>query len=102
MVLDVYMHDHRTVFRLRARGDLVQLVRRRANTIDQHRAIPAWVDSGQGEGWYPVRLMALNPHTIAWVEQVDLGDRDRFLAEHDPDQLEQIKQREAFRDAEAA
>jgi uncharacterized protein YehS (DUF1456 family) len=99
MVIDVHLTDWRTVMRFASRGPLVQLVRRDPQAIDEDRAVRVWINREQGEGFQACRVQYLRKHVIALVVQVPREERDAFLAEHAPDYLERILEKEAAREA---
>lgn len=94
MMVDVHLYGG-TVMRFAGRHSLITLLRRDPETIDEARALRAWIDRGQRDGFQPARLQYVKKTTIAWIEQIHGEERDRWLAEHAPDVLAQIREKEA-------
>lgn len=95
MMVDVHIKDGQTILRLTARGQVVTLIRRSAEKLEEERAIRCWIDRGRGDGFENGRVQYLSRSAIAWVEQILPPDRNEFLREHAPEFLEQLLAREA-------
>lgn len=80
MMVDVYMKDGRTVFRLRKRGLVIDLCKRDPLKLDEDQSLDCWVRWNPGDGFVPCRLMNINKNSIAFTREVSGIERVNFEA----------------------
>lgn len=79
-MIDVFLKDGQTVFRLQRRVQLVQLVKRDAEFLEDDGPIPAYAlwQRNESQEWEPANLMFLHRGSIAFVRKVEREDAEIF------------------------
>jgi hypothetical protein len=80
MMIDVHMKDGHTVFRLRKRGMLVDLVQRDPTKIEADQGLACWVRWHPENEFVPCRMMNINKSSIAFTREVAGVERAEFEA----------------------
>ena len=80
MMIDVHMKDGRTVFRLRKRGLLVDLIKRKVVEVEEQQSLSCWVRWHTEGEFEPIRLTTINSNSIAFTREVSGEERAEFEA----------------------
>lgn len=84
MMIDVHMTDGRTVFRVKSRGNFIDLIGRKVSELDSNRAISCWVRWHPQDDFVPCRIMSVRSNSVSFTREIVGEERQEFDAKFPP------------------